>query len=211
MEIQFYGADCIAVTYKQTRLIVDDNLKSLGQKTVTKTGDIALYTSSITEDDMSKSTARIVISTPGEYEVGKISVYGIDAQSHIDETKDRKGTIYKIIAGGMNVIVTGHVYPSLDEKQLEKIGMVDVLIVPVGGHGYTLDAQGAMKLIKQIEPKIVVPTHFNDDTLKFPVPQDSLEDVLSAMGMQPKETIQKLKLKPGDLSDIRQLIVLEKS
>ena len=211
MEIQFYGADCVAITYKQTRLIIDDNLKSLGQKVITKSSDVGLYTSSMTDDIASKSIARINIANPGEYEVGKISIYGIDARSHIDESKDRKGIIYKIIAGNLNVIVTGHIFPELDEKQLERIGVVDVLIVPVGGHGYTLDAQGAVKIIKQIEPKVIIPTHFNDTTLNFPIPQDTLEDALNNMGMQAQETVQKLKIKSGEISELRQLIVLEKS
>ena len=89
--------------------------------------------------------------------------------------------------------------------------MVDVLIVPVGGHGFTLDGQGALKLIKQIEPKLIVPTHFEDETLKYPMPQDSLENALNSIGMQPKETMAKLKLKAGELSDLRELIVLDKS
>jgi L-ascorbate metabolism protein UlaG (beta-lactamase superfamily) len=211
MEIQFYGANCVSISYKQTKIIVDDNLKSLGQKSVTKNGDVALFTSNATEDDMSKSAARILINNPGEYEVGKISIYGIESRSHTDEEKQHSNTIYKIIAGGLNVVVVGHIYPDLDEKQLENIGMTDVLIIPVGGHGFTLDSQGANKIIKQIEPKLVIPTHFSDNSLKFPVPQDDLDSVISSIGMQPKETVQKIKLKAGELSDIRQLIVLEKS
>ncbi len=48
--------------------------------------------------------------------------------------------------------------------------MVDLLIVPVGGNGYTVDPVGAMKLIKAIEPKLVVPSHYADKALKYPVP-----------------------------------------
>ena len=211
MEIQFYGANCVSISYKQTRLVIDDNLKSLGSRTINKAGDVALYTSMATEDDMPKSLGRIIINNPGEYEVGKISVYGIEARAHIDDESNKTATIYKILAGGLNVIVCGHVYPDLSDKQLERMGMVDVLIVPVGGHGFTLDGQGALKLIKQIEPKLIVPTHFEDETLKYPMPQDSLENALNSIGIQPKETMAKLKLKAGELSDLRELIVLDKS
>ncbi|MEI7838855.1 MAG: MBL fold metallo-hydrolase [bacterium] len=211
MEIQFYGANCIAVTYKQTRVVVDDNLKTLGAKSIIKSSDIGLYTSYLTEGDLSNSTARVILKTPGEFEVGKVSIYGIEARAHTDEANEKTATIYKIIAGGINLIVLGHVYPEFTDKQLERMGMVDVLVVPVGGHGYTLDPQGALKAIKQIEPKLIIPSSYEDNSLKYPVPQENLEDALKAMNMQAKETVQKLKLKAGELSDIRELVILEKS
>ena len=74
-----------------------------------------------------------------------------------------------------------------------------------------LDGIGALKLVKKIEPKLVVPTHYEDGGLKFPVPQQSLEQALKALAMEPKETTQKLRLKPGDLADLTQLMVLERS
>jgi L-ascorbate metabolism protein UlaG (beta-lactamase superfamily) len=107
--------------------------------------------------------------------------------------------------------VTGHIYPDLDDKQLEAIGIVDVMVVPVGGNGYTVDPVGALKLIKEIEPKLVVPSHYADKALKFEVPQQELGNALKELAMEPKETVAKLRLKPGELSDVTQLIVLEKS
>ncbi len=211
MELQYYGANCLALTYKQVRIVIDDNLKSLGLKSITKPTDICLYTSSDLAEDKSNSTARIVIDSPGEYEVGRVSVYGIEAQAHMDEPKQHTASIYKMIVGDLNIIVTGHIYPELTDNQLEAIGMVDVLIIPVGGHGYTVDSIGALKLIKLIEPKIVIPTHYADSTIQYPVPQDSLEDVLKNISMEPSETISKLKLKSADLTEGRKLIVLEKT
>ena len=210
MEIQFYGANCIAINYKQARVVVDDNLSSLGSKAITKSTDISLFTSYEIESKNNGVQGRIVIDGPGEYEVGKIFIYGIEARSHLDESDGHLATIYKLIIGNLNVIILGHVYPELNDKQLENLGMVDVLILPVGGHGYTLDAQGANKLIKAIEPKIIVPTHYADKSLNFEVPQDNLEDVLKNLGMTPAETISKLKLKSSDIIDVRKLIVLEK-
>ena len=89
--------------------------------------------------------------------------------------------------------------------------MVDVLVVPVGGNGYTVDPVGALKLIKAIEPKLVVPTHYADKALKYPVPQQDLAAALKELAMETKETVAKLKLKPAELTDVTQLIVLEKS
>ncbi len=149
---------------------------------------------------------------PGEYEVADISIIGIPARAHMEaDEKNRHATMFKLIVGENSVLFTGHIYPELDEAQLEAIGMVDVLVVPVGGNGYTVDPVGVLKLIKAIEPKLVIPTHYADKGLKYPVPQQDLAAALKEMGMETKETVAKFKLKPAELTDVAQLIVLEKS
>jgi L-ascorbate metabolism protein UlaG (beta-lactamase superfamily) len=206
MDLQFFGANCVVLSYKGARIVVDDNLKELGAKTVTKPDDVALFTAKHTE-----SSGRITFDRPGEYEVSDISIIGIAARAHTDEVGQFSATMFKLMAGDQSVLVTGHIYPDLSDSQLESIGIVDVMVVPVGGNGYTTDPIGALKLIKAIEPKLVIPTHYADNSLKFPVPQQDLADALKEIAMEPKETIAKLRLKPGELSDVTQLIVLEKA
>jgi L-ascorbate metabolism protein UlaG (beta-lactamase superfamily) len=119
--------------------------------------------------------------------------------------------MYKLVSGDTSFLVTGHVFPNLTDDELEAIGIVDVMFVPVGGNGYTLDPVGALKLIRAIEPRIVIPTHYADKALKFEVPQQELSNALKELSMEPKETLSKLKLKPGELTDVTQLFVLEKA
>lgn len=208
MDLQFYGANCVVISGKQSRLVIDDNLADLGAKTVSKEGDVALFTFEYANPP---KDAKIVIDQPGEYEVSGISIYGIAARAHVDEDGQRNATMYKLVIDDTSILVTGHVYPELSDSQLEAIGMVDVMIVPVGGNGYTLDGVGALKLIKKVEPKLVIPTHYDDGVLTFPVPQQTLEQALKSLTMEPKETLSKLKLKGGELGDTTQLIVLEKA
>lgn len=207
MDVQFFGANCISVTYKGTRIIIDDNLAELGAKSITKADDIALFT----HQHDSTNVARLIFDSPGEYEVADISIIGVPARAHIDEDGKKSATIFKLIAGDQSILISGHIYPELSENQLETIGMVDLLIVPVGGSGYTTDAVGALKLIKAIEPKLVVPVHFADKALKYPVPQVDQAAALKELGMEPKDTVSKLKLKSSELSDLTQLVILEKS
>lgn len=208
MDIQFNGANCVVISGKQARLVVDDNLAALGAKAVSKDGDVALFT---THYDNYPKGAKIIVDQPGEYEVSGVSIYGIAARAHVDEEGQRTATMYKLMLDDTNVLITGHIYPELSDSQLEAIGMVDVMVVPVGGNGYTLDGVGALKLIKKIEPKVVIPTHFDDNSLSYPVPQQTLEQALKSLAMEPKETLPKLKLKGGELGDGTQLVVLEKS
>ncbi|GAC1390746.1 MAG: MBL fold metallo-hydrolase [Candidatus Saccharimonadales bacterium] len=207
MDIQFYGANCVKLSSKKASVVIDDNLSDLGLKSITKNGDILLFTN---KHSNLKSDIKLVIDLPGEYEVSDASIQGIAARGHMDEEKQAKATIYKIIIDDIRVVALGHIYPELSESQLEAIGTVDVLIVPVGGFGYTLDSVGALKLIKKIEPKIVIPTHYDDSDISYPVTQQSLEEALKGLAMEPKETTSKLRLKPTDLLDSTQLIILER-
>lgn len=207
MDIQFHGANCLTLATKQARVTVDDNLADLGAKPVTKAGDISLFT----QAHEAPTGVKITIDQPGEYEVSGVSIYGIAARAHMDEEGQVTATMYKLLIDDLRVLVTGHIYPELSDDQLETIGMVDVMIVPIGGNGYTLDGVGALKLIKKIEPKLIIPTHYEDQELSFPVPQQPLEVGLKALAMEPKETTAKLKLKAADLGEVTQLIVLERS
>lgn len=206
MDIQFFGANALTLTTKQARIVIDDNLADLGSKSIAKADDIALFTGA--HGDPSQP-AKIVIDQPGEYDVSGISIYGIAARAHMDEASKKTATMYKFLTDDLRILVTGHVYPEVSDKLLEQIGMIDVMIVPVGGNGYTLDPVGAMKLIKKIEPKLVVPTHYDAPNLQFPVPQQPLADALRSMAVEPKETVAKLKLKSSEFDDVTQFIVIE--
>jgi len=207
MDIQFYGANCVVLTGKNARLVIDDNLTELGAKTIAKEGDIALFTGAHADP---AQPAKILIDRPGEYEVSGVSLYGIAARSHIDEEGKKTATMYKIVWEDLNILVTGHIYPELSDAQLESIGMIDIMIIPVGGNGYTMDGIGALKIVKKVEPKVIIPTHYEDSKLNFPVPQQPLEQALKSLAMEPKETTAKLRIKAAELTDVAQLIVVER-
>ncbi len=207
MELQYYGGNCVRLTTKQASVVIDDNLEELGAKSITKDDDITLNTNSKIVKTV--NPGRMHLEQPGEYEVSNISIQGVAARAHVD-SEGLNATIFKLQADDIRVVVVGHIYPDLTDDELEALGMVDVLVIPVGGNGYTLDPVGALKVIKKVEPKIVVPTHYADSKLKYEVPQQELAVALKEMAMEPAETIPKLKLKSGDIPETTQLIVLEK-
>ena len=207
MDLQFYGANCVVLSLKGVRIVIDDNLAELGAKSILKAGDIALYTG---PHQPPKVETKLTIDQPGEYEAGGIFIYGIATRSHLD-AGDEAATMYKLLSTEGSALVTGHIYPELSDAQLEAIGMIDVMVVPVGGNGYTLDPIGAQKLIRKIEPKIIVPVHYADKALNFEVPQQELDNAMKEMAMEPKEHVSKLRVKPTELTDLTQLIVVDKS
>lgn len=207
MELSYYGANCVKLTAKKAQIIIDDNLAKLGLKDVTKPTDISLRTSKLFP---AHPDSVFSAEMPGEYEVAGVVIRGIAARSHLDEEGKQTAVIYTIEADDTKVVILGHIYPELSEQQLEQIGLVDVAIVPVGGNGYTLDGIGALKVIKQIEPKVVIPTHYADKAIKYEVPQTELAEALKNLGMETAETTPKFKIKPAELSDSSRLVVLER-
>lgn len=207
MELQYYGGNCVRINTKKAAVVIDDTVAELGGKSVTKAGDVCLFT---TTHGKPAATPKFIIDHPGEYEVSDISVQGIAARAHMDEEGKRTATMYRIIIDDIRIAVVGHIYPSLSNSQLEALNTIDILIIPVGGNGYTIDPVGAMKLIKDIDPKLIIPTHYDDKGLKYPVPQQSLDEAIKGLSMEISETVPKIKIKQGELSDVTQLVVLER-
>lgn len=205
MDLQYYGADCVVLGSKDIRLVVDDNLAGLGLKSVAKPGDVMLYTG---KHAAVQTDTKLVIDGPGEYEVSDLSIVGIAAQAHIDDPGTHNATMYKVMVDDTTYLFTGHINPGLSDDQLEAIGMIDVMVVPVGGNGYTLDAGGALQLVKKIEPKLIVPTHYADPAIHYPVEQQSLEQVLKNLTMEPKETTAKFRFKPVEAIGSTQLVIV---
>ncbi len=209
MELQYFGANCLKIITKKATVVLDDNLAELGGKSVIKDGDIALFTNLPSQKVGAKPA--LIIDMPGEYEAQDVSIRGIAARAHTD-TDEKKATIYRLESAGVRLAAVGHIYPDLDEHQLESLGVVDILVVPVGGHGFTLDPVGAQDVIKKIDPKIIIPVYYSSKKLNYQVPALSLDEALKGLNLEPKDTVDKIKIKDGDLIDERpQLIVLKEN
>lgn len=196
-EIEYKGGNGVVIATKKSTAIIDPNLSLAGLKNL-QTKD-AVEISTEKRFTVSNKDVHIAIEGPGEYEVGDFSIRGMSATRHIDvQSDERIATIYRIEIGDVRVALLGNIDPKLNEDQLEFLGVIDILIIPVGGGGYTLDATSAAALIRQIDPKVVIPTHYNDASLKYEVPQDTLETFTKELGA-PVETVPKFKLKSASM------------
>jgi len=107
----------------------------------------------------------LLFDRPGEYESKSVFVQGIGAYHDSKDGAERgKTTMFKFDIGGITILHVGDLGVALSDKQIEKIGDIDILIVPVGGKT-TLDASGAAEVVKQVDPRIVIPMHYKIDGL----------------------------------------------
>ncbi len=207
MEIEYKGGNGLAIKSSLINITIDPKISLIGLKDikVTDTLEIVTETGLAIDNDQ-----KILIDGPGEYEVSRVSVKGIAAKKYKDESGS-KFTIYRLEISGFRVAILGHCTETLDESQLEAIGVVDILIIPVGGNNYTLDAHQAAKLVNQIDPRIVIPVHYADKTVKYDVDQDDLAGFLKELGTQEHEVVEKLKLKNGVIPAVRTVYQINRS
>ena len=151
----------------------------------------------------------IVFDRPGEYEVKGGFITGIGSYHDKQEGKERgKSIIFKIDFNGLTILHLGDLGTALSSAQLEKIENVDILLVPVGGT-YTLNAKEAAEVVRQVEPRIVIPMHYKIKGLKTEI--ESEEKFIKEMGGD-AEKLNKLKIAKKDLpQEDTKLIILEKN
>ena len=101
-----------------------------------------------------------VIDGPGDYEVGGILISGVRTFHDTQKGAELgRNTVYIIHMDDVVFAHLGDLGHELTTQQLDEIGNVDVLFIPVGG-GETIGPAEAVSVISQIEPRIVVPMHY---------------------------------------------------
>ena len=206
-EIEYKGANSIVISTKKSKLIVDPKLSLVGLKDLNVKGAVEL----VTEQRFAVNDAEVnlIIDSPGEYGIAGFDINGVAARRHLDgPTEGKLSTMYRVEVEGARIGVIGNVYEKLTDEQLEQLGVLDILIIPVGGNGYTLDATGAVGLVRSISPKIVIPVHYADSALKYEVPQGDLSLFVSELGAT-VETVAKYKYKAGALTPTPTVSVIQ--
>ncbi len=207
MEIEYKGATGLLIKSNLINITVDPKLSLVGLKDIKVTDTLEVVTDTAFAVDAGQ---KILIDGPGEYEVSRVSVKGIAAKRYRDDSGN-KFTMYRLEISSFRVAIIGHCSDVLDERQLEEIGVVDLLVVPVGGNSYTLDAHQAAKIVNQIDPRIVIPVHYADKAIKYDVDQDDLSGFLKELGAQEHEVVDKLKLKNGIVPTVRTVYEIRRS
>lgn len=200
MDIERKGANCVVISTKKYSFVVDPKLSGFGLKDQGSSATAEILTQS--EFMATGNDETVIIDGPGEYEVHNCSIKGVPARIHSQpDDVPKMATIYRLDFEDCSMAIFGNVQTKLSEDDLERIGVVDVLVLPVGGYGYSIEPKEAAELVRTIEPKIVIPTHYAEDGVNFEVPQAALSEFTSELGTNAEEPIAKLKLKGGIFPD----------
>lgn len=195
MIITYHEGECIRASAGDTTLVFGPVSKQSKNFKPTNFGaDIALISLNHPDMNGAEEAGRgekqpFIISGPGEYELKGVTVAGFPAKSQYGGS-DRINTIYAVEFDGLSLLYLGAVSDDEIPKDLLEMDSPDILITPIGGNGVLTPAD-AQKLAVNLESKIVIPTHYDDKSLKV---------FLKEAGAESTAPVDKLTLKPKDVA-----------
>jgi len=174
MKLTWYGHSCFMLESSAGSVVFDPYAagKVPGVEMPALTADMVL-SSHKHSDHYCPEKVNISGTTP-LFDICRISCFHDDAQG----SKRGNNYISVVEAEGMRVAHMGDLGHELSPAQLEKLGKVDVLLIPVGGF-YTVDAKQAAAVVEAVKPAVTIPMHYRSDSFGFDV-IGPLEDFLAA-------------------------------
>jgi L-ascorbate metabolism protein UlaG (beta-lactamase superfamily) len=204
MEITYLGHSCFKVVGKKIAVLIDPfDASKVGLKLGKQDADVVLVTHEHADhNDLSVlKNDYLLFDSAGEYEAKESEFVGVQTEHGAEQGNN---TIFAFEVDGVKICHLGDLGKELKSDQLEKIDGVDVLMIPVGGN-YTIDAKEAVKVIGQIEPKVVLPMHYKAGNM---TDLADLKDFLSEMSVDPVAQ-DKLKLTSKDLPEKLEVVTLK--
>lgn len=171
-DIHYLGHACFRLRGREGIIVCDPYDRSLGLDLGRPTAHIV--TISHNHPDHNHSTAVrpirdqvFIVQGPGEYEIRGVLITGVRTYHDKEKGAERGfNTVYVIHMDEVVFCHLGDLGHELNQSQLEEIGNVDVLFIPVGG-GETIGPAEAASVISQIEPRLVIPMHYASEQLSL--------------------------------------------
>jgi L-ascorbate metabolism protein UlaG (beta-lactamase superfamily) len=208
LDVTWLGHGCFRLRGRGAAVVTDPYPPSLGLKLSRL--DANLVTVSHEHDN--HNYTQIVrdayeIRGPGEYEVAGVSVIGVPSFHDAEKgAKHGRNTIYLIEIDDVRVCHLGDLGSALDDAEAEAISSPDVLLIPVGGRT-VINAAQAAQVVRQLEPRYVVPMHYAIPGLKLEL--DPLDRFLKEMAVTAAEPQPKLSLSASSGEYDTKVVVLD--
>lgn len=208
MNISWLGHSCFKIAGREVTVVTDPFSPTLGLLgkavadivTVSHQHEGHAYVKGIGGEPM-------LVTGPGEYEINGVLIIGITTYHDAEGGRQRgKNTVYLMEVDGVSVCHLGDLGHVLSTGQVEELGSVDVLLLPVGGIS-TIDAPMAAEVVRQLNPKAVIPMHY-----QIPALNRTLEPVdrfLKEIGVKEVNSQAKLTFTKPSLPDNTQVFLLE--
>lgn len=202
MVIQWLGQACFKIQSGDLTVVIDPFSKDIGLTPPRFRADLVLVTHSHYDHANAESLTGepLVISGPGEYEAKGIYIHGIQTFHDMSQGKERGlNTIYKVEVEDMKLLHLGDFgEDKMRDETLEAVGDTNILMIPVGGK-YTIGGAEAAAVMKQVEPRFVIPMHYKIPGLKIGL--EGPEQFLKEMGAAKTTAQEKFVVKKKDIGE----------
>ena len=204
MIINWYGEGCFKIQTGGLSLLIDPFESSTGLTPARGKNEVTLKTLTGWPMQDEKVDGQLIRGA-GEYEIQKILISGFPLTNESSEKFFK--TAYKITAEDMTLGFLGHLSEGLTPDASEKLKDMDILFIPAAGKPF-IDSEAASKLIKQLNPKIVVASFFKTPGLKR-VSAD-WKELADEMDQKP-EVLEKLTIRKKEAAEQKgtKLVVLK--
>ena len=215
MEITWFGHSCFRISDRRMTSVVCDpyDNKEVGYVPLKLKADIV----TVSHDSPRHKNLKVVyddpyiITGPGEYEIGGVSIIGIPFYHDNKKGEERgRSVAYIFEIGDIRLLHLGDLGHQLTSKDIDSLGDINVLFVPVGGK-YTIGPSEAVNVVKSIDPRITIPMHYWVEGMN-PKNFSGLKPVdvfLKEAGL-PVERLDKLVIKSSELAEENKIVVLNK-
>jgi L-ascorbate metabolism protein UlaG (beta-lactamase superfamily) len=209
MYISYHGYCCFSIKGKEVILVTDPHAEELGIKLPKLEADVVTISHEgsdfLTAKNISQGSK--VLNWPGEYEIKDVSLIGIPSFLNDRENQNlEENIIWSFFMEEVKFCHLGVLGCKLSDDQLEKIGDVDVLMIPVGGNG-SIDIKKAVEVIEQIDPRIVIPMRYALPGIKIDLQE--VGEFAKLMGKESFEIVEKFLITKSQLpEESTELIVL---
>lgn len=209
MEIKWLGHSCFRIKGKRTTVITDPFPPERGYSLGKPTADII----TVSHEQPGHNYIEGVGGNPraitgaGEYEIADVIIIGVTTfKDKVDGKLVGKNTVYLMEIDEVSVCHLGDISHVLTDDQVEELGKVDVLFLPVGGKT-SIDASMAAEIVRQLEPNAVIPMHFR--TQRGDSELDPVDNFFKEMGLSNIEPQPKLNISKASLPMNTQVFLLE--
>jgi len=209
MELVWYGLACFRISDRALKVVTDPYGPDVGVTPPRLRADVVTISHGRPGHNYVKAVRNVrkVFDGPGEYEVGGVFITGVRTWHRGGRNGGQPNTIFLFDFANLTVCHLGDLGHVPKQEEIEDLGPVDVLLVPVGGH-QTLDGAEASEVVSLIEPRYVVPMHYA--LPGFEVELESLDKFLREMGVTEPRQLESLKVgNRSEVSEETQVILLQ--
>ena len=210
MEITWLGHSCFRIRGKEATILTDPYDGSIGYSLGKPKANIVTSSHPHPGHGFTSGVggAPRIVHGPGEYEISGVFITGIGTFHDAEKGRNRgRNTIYLIEMEDMILCHLGDLGHPLSSEQVEEMSGVELLLVPVGGVS-TIDAAQAAETVRLLQPRIVIPMHFQTDALRFQL--EPVDRFLREMGIKADLPAQpRLSITKAGLPDETQVVVLD--